>query len=162
MIGAFQTQGPFYIRLGRAKVETVEGKQPFKLGKSYAIREGSDVSIFCCGIMLYEAIKAWEILKKEGISAKVINMHTIRPLDKDMVIACAKETKGLVVCEEHSVIGGLASAIDEVVCENIPTKVMRIGIKNRFGQSGSPADLLKEYNLTAIDIVAAVKKILPK
>ncbi|MDD5618006.1 MAG: transketolase family protein [Candidatus Omnitrophica bacterium] len=162
VISAFQTPGPFYIRLGRSKVETIENKKPFKLGKSYAVREGNDVSILACGIMLAAAIKAHEILKKEGIVSRVINMHTIRPLDKDMVISCAKETKGIVVCEEHSVIGGLASAVDEVVCENIPTKVIRVGVKNRFGQSGSPAELLKEYNLTDIDIVAAAKRVLSK
>ena len=159
---AFQTPGPFYIRLGRSKVETIEGKSPFKLGKSYTVREGKDVSIFACGIMLQEAIKAHEDLKKEGISARVVNMHTIRPLDAEMIIKCAKETKGIVVCEEHSVVGGLASAIDEVICENSPIKTTRVGVKNRFGQSGIPADLLKEYNLTDIDIVAAAKKVLSR
>ena len=160
VIAAFETSGPFYLRLSRAKVPTLSNKKPFKLGKSYIIREGSDISIFACGIMVAEAIKAEEVLKKEGISARVINMHTLRPLDKEMIIKCAKETKGIVVCEEHTVVGGLASAIDEVVCENIPTKVMRVGIKDRFGQSGSPAELLKEYNLTSSDIIAAVNKVL--
>lgn len=160
VIAAFQNPGPFYIRLGRAKVPTFSDKKPFELGKSYMIREGNDVSIFACGIMVAEAVKAQEALKKEGVSARVINMHTIRPLDKQMIINCAKETKGIVVCEEHSVVGGLASAIDEVICENMPTKVIRVGIKNRFGQSGSPAELLREYNLTDADIVTAVKKIL--
>jgi len=160
VIAAFETSGPFYIRLSRAKVPTLSNKKPFKLGKSYIIREGSDISIFACGIMVDEAMKAEEALKKEGISARVINMHTLRPLDKEMIIKCAKETKGIVVCEEHTVVGGLASAIDEVVCENVPTKVMRVGIKDRFGQSGSPAELLKEYNLTSSDIIAAVNKVL--
>ena len=160
VIAAFETSGPFYLRLSRAKVPTLSNKKPFKLGKSYIIREGSDISIFACGIMVVEAMKAEEALKKEGISARVINMHTLRPLDKEMIIKCAKETKGIVVCEEHTVVGGLASAIDEVVCENIPTKVMRVGIKDRFGQSGSPAELLKEYNLTSSDIIAAVNKVL--
>ena len=160
VIAAFKTPGPFYLRLSRAKVPTLSNKKPFKLGRSYIIREGSDISIFACGIMVLEAIKAEETLKKEGISARVINMHTLRPLDKEMIIKCAKETKGIVVCEEHTVVGGLASAIDEVVCENIPTKVMRVGIKDRFGQSGSPAELLKEYNLTSSDIIAAVNKVL--
>ncbi|MDD5292050.1 MAG: transketolase family protein [Candidatus Omnitrophica bacterium] len=162
VIAAFQTPGPFYIRLGRSKIETIEGKSAFKLGKAYAVREGKDVSIFACGIMLHAAIKAHEILKKEGIYARVINVPTIRPLDKDTIISCAKQTKGVVVCEEHSVIGGLASAIDEVICENAPVKTVRVGVKNRFGQSGSPADLLKEYNLTDLDIVAAVKRVLSK
>jgi transketolase len=160
VISAFQTPGPFYIRLGRSKIETIEGKKPFKLGESYIAREGRDVSIFACGVMLAEAIKAGDLLNKEGIYARVINMHTLRPLDKDMVITCAKETKGIVVCEEHSVIGGLGTAIEEVVCENIPTPVFKIGIKNRFGQSGTPKDLLKEYNLTYTDIASAAKKVL--
>ena len=162
VIAAFQTPGPFYIRLGRSKIETIDGKKPFKLGKSYVIKEGKDASIFACGIMLHEAIKAHEALKKEGISARVVNMHTIRPLDSEMIIKCAKETKRIVVCEEHSVIGGLASAVDEIICENVPTRTTRVGIKNRFGQSGAPSDLLKEYNLTDIDIVAAAKKVLSR
>lgn len=160
VVAAFHTPGPFYIRLGRSKVPTIEGKKHFKLGESYIIREGKDISIFACGIMVNEAIKAQESLNKEGISARIINVHTIKPLDNEMILKCAKETKGIVVCEEHTVVGGLASAIDEVICENLPTKVVRVGIKNRFGQSGSPADLLKEYNLTDSDIVTAAKKIL--
>jgi transketolase len=160
VVSAFQTPGPFYIRLGRVKVPTISEKKPFKLGKSYILRDGQDVSIFACGIMVTEALKAQEALKKEGISARVINMHTIRPLDEEMVIKCAQETKGLVVCEEHSIIGGLASVINQVVCENNPTKVIPIGIRNRFGQSGSPDALLKEYHLLDSDIIAAVKKVL--
>lgn len=160
VIAAFKTPGPFYIRLGRAKVPAIPDKKPFQLGKSYILKDGSDTSILACGIMVAEALKACELLKKEGISTRVINMHSIRPLDKEMIIKCAKETKGLVVCEEHSVTGGLASAVNQTVCENMPTKVIAVGIRNRFGQSGSPADLLKEYNLVDSDIVAAVKKVL--
>ena len=160
IITAFKTPGPFYIRLSRAKTQTIDNKKPFELGKSHVLREGSDVSIIACGLMVLEAIKAEEILRKEGISVRVINMHTLRPLDNEAIIKCAKETKGIVVCEEHTVVGGLASAVDEIVCENVPTKVIRVGIKHRFGQSGSPAELLKEYNLTSIDIVAAVKRVL--
>ena len=160
VIAAFNTPGPFYIRLGRSKVPTIPDKQPFQLGKSYVLTEGSDVAIFACGIMVNEALKARELLKKEGILARVINMHSMRPLDEAMIIKCAKETNGFVVCEEHSTTGGLASVINQVVCENMPTKVIPVGIRNRFGQSGSPADLLKEYNLVDSDIVAAVKKVL--
>jgi transketolase len=160
VITAFQTPGPFYIRLGRTKVPTVVERKPFKLGKSYIVREGKDVSIFACGIMVTEAMAAQELLKKEGIFARVINMHTIRPLDREMIINCAKETKGLVVCEEHSLVGGLSSAINEVVCENAPIKVIHIGIKDRFGQSGTSDELLKEYKLTSLDIVSAAKKAL--
>jgi transketolase len=160
VITAFKTPGPFYIRLGRAKVPTIENKKPFELGRSYILCEGDDVAIFACGIMVTEAIKAHEALKKEGISARVVNMHTLRPLDKDTIIKCAKETKGLVACEEHSISGGLTSIINEVVCENYPVKVIPVAIKDRFGQSGSPAELLKEYKLLYSDIVSAVKKVL--
>ncbi|MBL7130509.1 MAG: transketolase family protein [Candidatus Omnitrophica bacterium] len=160
VIAAFKTRGPFYIRLGRAKAPTIIDKKPFKLGKSYIIKEGKDVSIFAYGIMVSETMKAQEILKKDGISARVINMHTIRPLDEEMIIKCARETKGIVVCEEHSIAGGLTSIIDEIICENFPTKVIPVGIKDEFGQSGSPAELLKEYKLVDSDIVAAAKKAL--
>ncbi|MDD4909586.1 MAG: transketolase family protein [Candidatus Omnitrophica bacterium] len=152
--------GPFYIRLGRVKVETIDGKPPYCFGKAYSLTEGSDIAIVACGIMVQEALKAGAALRKEGISCRVINMHTIKPIDADILIKAAKETKGIVVCEEHSVIGGLASAIDEVVAENFPRKVLRIGVKHRFGQSGSPQDLLKEYNLTAEDIVKTAKALL--
>ncbi len=158
VVTAFQTPGPFYIRLGRAKVPSISDKKPFKLGKSYILRDGKDVSIFACGLMVSEALRAQELLKQEGISARVINMHSIRPIDEEMIIKCAKETKGLVTCEEHSIVGGLTSVINQVVCENIPIKVIPVGIRNRFGQSGSPADLLKEYHLVDSDIVAAAKK----
>ena len=156
---AFNTPGPFYIRLGRAKFPSVENKPAFNLGKSYILKDGDDVSIFACGIMVEEALKAHEELKKQKISARVINMHTLRPIDAEMIIRCAQETKGMVVCEEHTSIGGLTSAVNEVVCENCPTKVFSVNIKKRFGQSGDPDRLLKEYNLRCGDIVAAVNAI---
>jgi transketolase len=102
-----------------------------------------------------EALSAVKSLSDKGVKARLINVHTIRPLDSETIIKAARETRGIVVCEEHTVIGGLASSIDEVVAENFPTKVMRVGIRNRFGQSGEPADLLKEYNLTSTDIEKA-------
>jgi len=147
--------GPFYVRLGRPKVPTIEGKGEFKLGKAQAIKKGKDVTIFACGIMLNEALAAAQNLSKQNIDAGVINVHTIRPIDKEAVLSAAKSSKGLVVCEEHAIAGGLASAIDEIVAENYPAKVMRIGVRNRFGQSGDPAQLLKEYNLTPVDIEKA-------
>lgn len=160
IIAASQHKGPVYVRLGRSKVPTIEGKQKFALGKGYCLKEGKDISIFACGIMLEKALQAATALEKENIQARVINLHTIKPLDKEIVIKAAKETKGIVVCEEHSVVGGLASAVDEVVSENYPTKVLRIGVKNRFGQSGEPDELLKEYNLTSEDIVNTAKSLL--
>jgi transketolase len=148
-------KGPFYVRLGRPKFITIENKGEFKLGKAQVLTEGNDVSIAACGFMVNEALIAAKNLLQKGVKARVINVHTIKPLDREVVLDAAKTTKGIVVCEEHSVIGGLASAIDEVVAENFPVKVMRLGVKNRYGQSGEPADLLKEYNLTSTDIEKA-------
>ncbi len=155
VIAAANTPGPFYIRLGRPKVPTIENKGAFKLGKAQVLTEGKDVAIIACGIMVNAALTAAVNLQQKGIGAKIINLHTIRPLDSEIILKAAKETRGMVVCEEHTVIGGLASSIDEVVAENHPTKVVRLGIKNRFGQSGEPAELLKEYNLTSNDIEKA-------
>ncbi|MFY9401954.1 MAG: transketolase family protein [Candidatus Omnitrophota bacterium] len=153
-------KGPFYVRLGRPKVPTIEGKGAFELGKSQVLSEGNDIAIFACGIMVLEALTAVESLKKKGIKARLINMHTLRPVDSKAILSAAKETYGIVACEEHSVIGGLASIIDEVTSQNFPTKVMRVGIRERFGQSGDPKELLKEYCLTSLDIEKAALSIL--
>jgi len=155
VITAANTPGPFYIRVGRPKVPTIENKGEFKLGQAQVLIEGKDIAIIACGIMVDEALTAAANLLNKGIKARVINLHTIRPLDTQTILKAAKQTRGIVVCEEHTVIGGLASSIDEVIAENYPTKVVRVGIKNRFGQSGEPADLLKEYNLTSLDIEKA-------
>jgi len=152
IIASVNTPGPFYIRLGRPKVATIENKGEFKLGKAQVLTTGGDVTIIACGIMVDLALKAANKLLEKGIKARVINLHTIRPIDKETIIKAAKETTGLVVCEEHTITAGLASSVDEVVAENFPTKVARVGIRNRFGQSGEPAELLKEYNLEAQDI----------
>ncbi|MFH1128525.1 MAG: transketolase family protein [Candidatus Omnitrophota bacterium] len=154
------TPGPFYVRLGRPKVNTIENKGEFKLGKAQVLTEGNDCAIIACGILVEEALTAANNLLQKGIKARVINMHTIKPIDREMLIKVANETKGIVVCEEHAVIGGLASSIDEVVAENCPIKTIRIGIKNRYGQSGEPTELLKEYGLTSFDIEKAAEKIL--
>ncbi|MFA5356504.1 MAG: transketolase family protein [Candidatus Omnitrophota bacterium] len=148
-------KGPFYVRLGRPKVMTVEGKPEFRFGKAQVLTEGKDLAIVACGIMVQEALAAAKNLLARGIKARVINMHTIRPADSETILKAAKETAGIVVCEEHTVVGGLASAIDEIVAENHPVKVVRVGIRNRFGQSGDPAALLKEYNLTSQDVERA-------
>lgn len=154
---AFETKGPFYIRLGRAKVPTIEGRSGFKLGKGCLLRQGSDVTIVACGIMVQEALAAYEALSKEKISARVINMPTIKPIDEDIILDAARNTRGLVVCEEHSVIGGLASAVSDVLSEKHPARVIKVGVKNRFGQSGDEKDLMREYQLTSGDIVSAAK-----
>ncbi|HQP91718.1 MAG TPA: transketolase C-terminal domain-containing protein [Candidatus Omnitrophota bacterium] len=138
---------------------TIEGKGDFELGKGYILKEGSDVAIIACGVMVQEALLAYEQLKKEKISAKIINIHTIKPIDESIIIDAARSTKGIVVCEEHSIIGGLGSAVSEVLSEKHPSKVIRIGVRNRFGQSGDEKELMKEYGLTYQDIVLAAKSL---
>ena len=153
---ALANKGPFYVRLARCKVPTIEGKSGFKFGQAQVLRQGSDAAVIACGIMVNEALIAADNLAKKGVQVSVINMHTIRPLDTEAIITAALTTKGLVVCEEHSITGGLGSAVCEVVSQNNPKKVLRVGVKNRFGQSGEPDELLKEYNLTSSDIEKAV------
>ncbi|MFH1692570.1 MAG: transketolase family protein [Candidatus Omnitrophota bacterium] len=160
VLTAFQTPGPFYIRLGRAKVETIEQDREFVVGKGYILQEGKDVTIVACGIMVHQAMAAAKALKEKNISACVINMPSVKPMDVPLLVEQAKKTKGFVVCEEHSIVGGLASAVAEALSEECPAKILKIGVKNRFGQSGEEADLLKEYQLLSSDIVAAVKALL--
>jgi len=159
---AVNTSGPFYIRLGRPKVPTLANKGAFKFGKAQVLSEGNDVAIIACGIMVDQALAAVANLAKKGIKARLINLHTLRPIDDETIIKAARETRGIIVCEEHTIIGGLASSIDEVVSENHPTRVMRLGIKNRFGQSGEPSELLKEYNLTSLDIEKSAEQCFAK
>jgi transketolase len=161
VLAAAEEPGPFYIRLGRPKVPTVENKGAFRLGQAQVLAGGADAAIIACGVMVQEALLASANLAKKGVKARVINMHTIRPIDEKAVIAAARQAKALVVCEEHTVTGGLCSAVDEVVAENSPLPVRRIGVKNRFGQSGEPQELMKEYSLTSADIEAAVLEVLP-
>lgn len=152
---ASRVKGPFYIRLGRPKFVTIEKKEGFELGRAQILTEGNDVAIIACGFMVNEALIAAASLLKKGIKARVINMHTIKPIDRQSISETAGAVKGIVVCEEHSIIGGLASAIDEVVAENRPVKIIRLGVRNRYGQSGEVPDLLKEYRLTSMDIESA-------
>jgi transketolase len=156
VLAAASTPGPFYIRIGRSKVPTIANKGSFSVGKAQVLNEGSDVGIFACGVMVAEALIAVEKLRARGIKARLVNVHTIRPLDTETIIETAKMTRCLVVCEEHAAVGGLASSIDEVVSEHAPVKVVRVGVRNRFGQSGEPSELMKEYNLTSDDIEKAV------
>jgi transketolase len=160
ILAVAQHQGPVYVRLGRSKVPDVEGRKEFKIGKGYLLEDGKDASIIACGLMVKFAQDAAKVLKSAGVSARVINLHTISPIDEEIILKSAAETKGIVVCEEHSVVGGLASAVGDVILRNNPTKLLRVGVQNRFGQSGDPKDLLTEYNLTVDDIVKTVKQIL--
>lgn len=157
---ASEYYGPVYIRLGRSSVPTINDRPEYKfeIGKAVVLREGKDVTLFATGIMVSEAIKAAEELQKEGIEAEVINIHTIKPIDADAVLASVKKTKAAVTCEEHSVIGGLGSAVCEVLSESFPAVVKRVGVKDTFGESGKPNELLKKYGLTAEDIVKAAKE----
>ena len=157
---AIDHEGPVYMRFGRLPVEDVNGADyKFELGKGGTLKEGDDVSIIATGLMVQEAVKAAEMLKADGINARVINIHTIKPIDKDIIIKASKETGAIVTAEEHYIMGGLGSAVSEVVCENAPCPVKIIGT-DRFGKSGKPAELFMEYGLTAENIVANVKEVL--
>ena len=160
---AAEYKGPVYIRLGRSKVPVIfEEDYDFQIGKGAMLRDGKDVTIIATGIMVAKALEAKELLEKEGISARVINISTIKPIDKDIITKAAKETKGIVTAEEHGIIGGLGSAVAEVVVENCPVKVERIGVNDTFGESGTGEALLEKYGLTAENIYEKAKKILEK
>lgn len=152
--------GPCYVRLGRAAVPVINDNPDYKfeIGKAVTLREGKEAVIFATGIMVDAALEAYNILAEEGIKVKVVNIHTIKPLDVEAVVASAEETGAAVTVEEHSIIGGLGSAICETLSENYPIPVVRVGIKDEFGQSGKPDELLKAYGLTPEDIAKAVKK----
>ena len=157
---AAEYEGPVYIRMGRLDVETIfdEETYDFQIGIANTVREGNDVTIAATGLMTYEAIKAADILAQEGISVRVINVGTIKPLDGETILKAAKETKFIITAEEHSVIGGLGSAVSEFLSEVYPTKVKKLGIYDKFGQSGKATELLEKYELTAAKLVAMVKE----
>ncbi|MFC2430097.1 MAG: transketolase family protein [Anaeroglobus sp.] len=156
VLAAIDYQGPVYIRLGRAETKDIhDDSYHFEWGKAEVLRQGSDVTIFATGIMTAKALDAAETLAKQGIQAEVINVHTIKPLDEETVIASAKKTGKVVTAEEHSIIGGLGSAVAEVLARQCPTKQAFVGVQDSFGESGSPDDLLEKYGLTAEAIVKA-------
>ncbi|MCF6465469.1 transketolase family protein [Clostridium sp. Cult2] len=160
---AAEYNGPVYIRLGRSKVPVIFDKNyKFEIGKGIELREGKDVTIIATGIMVEKALTAAEELDKEGISARIINISTIKPIDKDIIIKAAIETKGIVTVEEHSIIGGLGSAVAEVLVENRPTYMERIGTKDTFGESGDGDILLEKHGLSVKNIMEKAKKILSK
>ena len=152
--------GPCYVRLGRLAVDTINDEKSYKfeIGKGITLKEGKDVTIIATGMMVALALEAKEELAKEGIDARVINIHTIKPIDKDLIIKAAQETGAIVTAEEHSVIGGLGSAVSEVVTEECPVPVLKVGIKDTFGESGKPAELLEKYGLTSKSIIDNCKK----
>ena len=156
VLAAIDYQGPVYIRFGRAETKDIhDDSYHFEWGKAEVLRQGSDVTIFATGIMTAKALDAAETLAKQGVQAEVINVHTIKPLDEETVIASAKKTGKVVTAEEHSIIGGLGSAVAEVLARQCPTKQAFVGVQDSFGESGSPDDLLEKYGLTAEVIVKA-------
>ncbi len=154
VLAAIETDGPFYLRFGRLSVPTIfdPATYKFELGRGIVLSEGSDVSIIATGLMVQEAIEAGKILAEKGISAEIINIHTIKPIDRELIVKTAKKTGAVVTAEEHNIIGGLGSAVAEVLSEEAPTPLTRVGIMDKFGKSGKPAPLLEMYGLTAQNI----------
>jgi transketolase len=158
---AARMKGPVYLRLGRDKLPIIyTDRYNFRLGKGMVVRPGKDITIIATGPMVHEAIKAHELLKFHHVVARVINIHTIKPIDRDIIIKAAKETKAVITAEDHSIYCGLGSAVAEVLGESCPTRMMRIGVHDRFGESGKPSELYRRYGLTAEHIVKAALKML--
>ena len=164
VFAAAEHDGPVYMRFGRLAVPVFNDAETYKfeLGKGVLLKDGKDVTIIATGLMVNEAIEAEKILAEKGINARLINIHTIKPLDREIVLKAARETGRIVTCEEHSVIGGLGSAVADVVSEEFPVPVHKIGVNDTFGKSGPAKDLLKEFGLSADNIVATVLRVLGK
>jgi transketolase len=156
---AYEYDGPVYIRLGRLAVPVINDPETFKfeIGKGITLREGSDVTLIATGLEVAETVEAAKMLAADGIEAQVIDMHTIKPIDQELIVAAAKKTGKIVTIEEHSVIGGLGSAVAEVLCEKAPTPLLRIGVQDVFGESGPALELLHKYELDAEGIYKKVK-----
>lgn len=159
---AYEYEGPVYLRFGRAAVPVFndEATYKFEMGKGVVLKEGKDVSIIATGLTVPESMEAAKMLAEDGIDAEVINIHTIKPIDEDLIVATAKKTGKVVTAEEHSVIGGLGSAVCDVLSEKYPTKVMKIGMHDQYGESGSAAALIHKYELDAEGIYKQVKAFL--
>ncbi len=156
---ALELDGPVYMRFGRLAVPVIFGDDyNFEVGKGVELKDGTDVTVIATGLMVNEALEAYEILKSEGISARIINMHTIKPLDKEIVLKAARETGAIVTAEEHSVIGGLGAAVSETVCEECPVPVVKLGVNDTFGHSGPAVKLLDEFGLRAANIAQKAKR----
>ena len=154
-------EGPVYIRLGRNPAPVLtKADDPFEIGKALVHSQGKDVTIIACGHSLYEAKKAKESLLRENIDAEVINLHTPKPLDGETVLRSARKTGRVVTVEEHTVFAGMGSAVSEYLSQNFPVPMKMLGIKDRFGESGEPLELLKHFNLTTDDVVNAVRQVL--
>ena len=155
---AYEFEGPVYLRFGRSGVPVFHDEDSkFEIGKGEVLQDGNDIAIIATGIMVGEAMKAGEELRAEGINARVINLSTIKPLDEELILKAAEECGKIVTCEEHSIIGGLGEAVSSLLSEKLPTPVRRIGVNDEFGHSGPAPDLLKDFGLSAENIVATVK-----
>ena len=156
-------QGPVYIRLGRMSVDNVSPEgYVFAPAKAAVLTEGNDVALIANGVMVMAALEAAKMLAAEGIQARVINMASVKPLDEAAVVSASKETGAIVTCEEHSIIGGLGSAVAEVLAEQAPAPLERVGVKDTFGESGKPKELLAKYGLTADDVAAAARRVVAR
>ena len=160
---AINFDGPVYLRFGRLAIPVIfDESYKFEIGKGVKLTEGNDVTIVATGLMVHEALTAAELLKNEGISARVINIATIKPLDKEIILTAAKETGAIVTAEEHNIIGGLGSAVCELLAEELPTPVIRVGTNDVFGRSGKVPPLMEMYGLTASNLVAKAKEAIAK
>ena len=159
---AYEMEGPVYLRFGRLAVPVINDRPEYKfeIGKGIVLREGSDVTIIATGLEVNESLEAAKMLEADGISAQVINIHTIKPLDTELVVSAAKKTGKVVTVEEHSVIGGLGGAVAETLAEQCPTKMLRIGVMDTFGESGPAVKLLEKYGLDAAGIYGKIKAFL--
>ena len=158
-----EVHGPAYMRLSRPPFPIItKDSDEFILGRANVMREGRDITVIACGLMVYEALQAAEILKKENIETRVINMHTIKPIDRGIIIKSAQETGAIVTAEEHQINGGLGSAVAEVLARNFPVLVEMVAVNDTFGESGESEELLQKYHLKDIDIVDAVKRVIAR
>jgi transketolase len=163
VLAAAEYNGPVYIRMGRLEVPVIFGEDyHFEIGKAKVIKEGTDVAIMANGLMVTAALEAAEQLSADGISVSVVNVSSVKPLDEETILRVAKETGAVVTAEEHNIIGGLGSAIAEVLGEKLPTPMVRVGLKDTFGESGRPYELLEKYGLTKENLVKAVHQVLTK
>jgi transketolase len=163
VIASAYVNGPVYIRYGRENTPIfTNDSSPFEIGKANILREGNDVAIMACGTMVYEALMAAEFLKKKGIEARVVKIHTIKPIDEKVIISAAKECGAIVTAEEHQIYGGFGSAVAEVLVKNYPVPVEMVAVNDTFGESGDPIDLMTKYGLRDVNIIKAVQKVLKK
>lgn len=158
---AAMMEGPVYLRFGRCNTEDIfDDSYKFEIGKGTEIKKGDDAAIIATGMMVQKAIEAAKYLESEGIHVRVINISTIKPIDKEIIIKAAKETKGIVTAEEHSIIGGLGSMVSSIVCDKYPCKVKMVGIEDKFGESGTPDELMEKFKLTSDAISESIKEII--